>query len=117
MRLAGGMTSVPTPSPAITAIVKVFIGSNSIVTGSMIAVLRYGGTRVARCREPGEDALSALVQEAAPEIERLSTGGQCEPLGLKPGGHHDVGFGGREEESPDTPKQDPGFADRQVRAK
>jgi hypothetical protein len=28
------MTSVPTPSPAITAIVKVFIGSNTIVAGN-----------------------------------------------------------------------------------
>src|SRR5260370_14970414 len=30
------MTSVPTPSPAITAIVKVFIGPNTIVAGTIL---------------------------------------------------------------------------------
>src|SRR5665811_2067957 len=33
---AGGMTSVPTPSPAITATVKVFMGPNTIVAGTIL---------------------------------------------------------------------------------
>src|SRR4029078_1974141 len=35
-RFACGMTSVPTPSPAITAIVKVFMAPNLIVAGTIL---------------------------------------------------------------------------------
>ena len=106
------MTSVPTPSPAITAIVKVFIGSNTIVAGRISDDLGRGGKRVRTL--PGDLAAVELVRMTPDDGVRFFgdtdfQGGRAEGeekimmevVGLAAGGGDTVDIGaGRDRDKP-----------------